>query len=143
MIGAMGNSKGTVLIAGINEKLKLLLSTLCIKEGYWVTLASLAGEVIRTVQDTSIDIMIIDVELSGMKGYEVIPIVKRINPAVIVIVTSDDSSLELARKIRENDIFFYAVKPLDLDEMELALRDASKKIGKVSNLCGTRIISQQ
>ena len=77
-----------------------------------------------------IDVVIMDVELSGMKGYETVPIRKKIGSKLPIIMTSSDSSLELAKKVRETEAFFYAIKPLDFEEIKLAAQDAFKKIGK-------------
>ncbi|MBC7189246.1 hypothetical protein H5U35_03400 [Candidatus Aerophobetes bacterium] len=47
-----------------------------------------------------------------------------------IIVTSSDNSVELARKIRAEGVFFYALKPLDIEEIKLAVSDALKILKK-------------
>jgi DNA-binding NtrC family response regulator len=41
---------------------------------------------------------------------------------------SSDNSIDLARKVRQAGIFFYAMKPLNIEEMKVAVRDALKKM---------------
>lgn len=126
----MQNNAKTILIADIDDAARLALCTFLVKQGYEVETAQLGSEVIKKVQDMGIDVVIMDVELSGMKGYEIVPILKKIGPKLPIIMTSSDSSLELAKKVREAEVFFYAIKPLDFEEIKLAVQDAFRKIGK-------------
>ena len=126
----MQNITQTILIADIDDATRLSLSISLVREGYKVETAQFGSEVIQKVQNVGIDVVIMDVELSGMKGYEIIPILKKIDPKLPINMMSSDSSLELAKKVREKEIFFYAIKPLDFKEMKLAVQAAFKKIGK-------------
>lgn len=123
-------TKGKVLIADEDEESREMLARYLLKENFSVDTTSVASEVIQKIQNTKVDVLVMDVELKGMKGYEIIPILKKIDPELCIIVTSGNLSLELARKIREEGIFFYAVKPLDLEEIKLAVNDALKKLTK-------------
>lgn len=127
----MQNNPKTILIADIDDATRLSLSIFLVKDGYKVETAQFGSEVIQKVQNMSIGLLIMDVELSGMKGYEIVPILKKIDPKLPIIIMSSDSSLELAKKVRETEIFFYAIKPLDFEEIKLAVKDAFKKIGKL------------
>jgi len=118
----------TVLVADADEKSRVSVVKFLLKENLAVDTTSMASEVIQKIQNKKIDVLVMDVELRGMKGYEIIPILKRMDPELCIIVTSSDTSLDLARKIREEGIFFYAVKPLDLEEIKLAVNDALKRV---------------
>lgn len=122
--------KGVILIADANEKDREVLADLFSKEGYQVELARSGQEVIRKVQDIKINILIMNVELQGMKGYEVVPIVKRFAPDLLVIMTSSDSSIGVAKRVREEEVFYYCIKPIDLDEIKLVVKEAFAKIGR-------------
>jgi len=117
-----------VLVADADEKSRVSVVKFLLKENLAVDTTSMASEVIQKIQNKKIDVLVMDVELRGMKGYEIIPILKRMDPELCIIVTSSDTSLDLARKIREEGIFFYAVKPLDLEEIKLAVNDALKRV---------------
>ena len=123
-------TKGKVLIADQDRESRETLADFLLRENFSVDTTSVASEVIQKIQNVKIDVLIMDVELKGMKGYEIIPILKKIDPQLCIIVTSGNLSLELARKIWEQGIFFYAVKPLDLKEIRLAVNDALKKLAK-------------
>ena len=123
-------TKGKVLIADQDRESRETLADFLLRENFSVDTTSVASEVIQKIQNAKIDVLIMDVELKGMKGYEIISILKKIDPQLCIIVTSGNLSLELARKIWEQGIFFYAVKPLDLKEIRLAVNDALKKLTK-------------
>ena len=124
------NNAPTILIADRDDEVKKSLLTLFAKEGYRVKGAKLASGVIQKVQNGEIDILMMGIEIAGMKGYEIIPIIKRVNPELPIIIMSADPSLEMAKKIREEEVFFYAMKPLDPEEIKLVVRCALKKIKK-------------
>jgi len=120
----------TVLVADADKESRESLARFLSAENLTVYTASIGSEVIQKIQNTRIKVLIMDVELKGMKAYEIIPIVKKIDPELRIIVTSSDNSLDLARKIRAKGIFFYALKPLDLEEIKLAVYDALKNSQK-------------
>ncbi|MBL7197396.1 MAG: response regulator [Candidatus Omnitrophica bacterium] len=126
----MQNRTQTILIADSDNAIKLSLSMFLTREGYKVQTAKIFSEVIQKVQNIGVDVLIMDVELSGIKGYEIVPILKKMDPKLPIIIMSNDSSLELAKKVRETEIFFYAIKPLDLEEIKLAVQDALKRSKK-------------
>jgi DNA-binding NtrC family response regulator len=77
---------------------------------------------------TTLGIIVLDSELAGMKAYEMIPLMKRVNPKLPIIVMSASGSLELAQRIRNEGIFFYAMKPIDVDEIGTVVESAFKKL---------------
>lgn len=125
--------KPTILIADTNNKTRKLLKNLFMKEDYAVETACMASEVIKQVQSSKIDIVIMDVDLQGMKGYEIVQILKKIHSNLPIIMMSQDSSLEIAKRVRESGVFFYTLKPLDEDELITAVSDALKKIRQHSS----------
>ena len=121
----------TVLIADTNEEDRESLSIALASEGYKVETAIASSEMIQKLHDNSdVGVIIMDVNMPGVRAYEVIPIVKKINRRIPVIVMSSDNSIDLARKVRQAGIFFYAMKPLNIEEMKLVVRDAFKKISR-------------
>lgn len=96
-------------------------------KGYEVKTTDSASDLIRELEKT-IGIIVLDVELSGMKAYEMIPLMKRVNPKLPIIVMSASSSVELAQRIRNEGIFFYAMKPIDADEIETVVESAFRKL---------------
>ena len=121
----------TVLIAETNEEEREYLSIALASEGYKVETAKASSEMIKKLHNKSdVGVIIMDVNMPGVRAYEVIPIVKKINRRIPIIVMSSDNSIDLARKVRQVGIFYYAMKPLDIEEMKLVVRDAFKKVSR-------------
>lgn len=117
-----------VLVADVDEESRDSVARFLSSRNLTVYTASGGSEVIQKIQDLPIKVLVMDVELGGIKGNEVITILKKIDPQLRIIATSTSNSLELARKIRVEGVFFYALKPLDLEEIELAVKDALKTV---------------
>jgi len=121
---------GVVLIADADDRARDSLAKFLSGKDLAVDTASTGSEVIQKVQNTQVRVLIMDVDLKGMKGYEIIPILKKIDPFLRIIVTSTDSSIGLARRVRAEGVFFYALKPLDFEEIKMAVNDALKTVRK-------------
>jgi DNA-binding NtrC family response regulator len=67
-----------------------------------------------------------------VKAWELIPLLKRINRRIQVIVISSEESLGAVRRLRGAGIFYQAMKPADLGELKSAVESALEKIRRES-----------
>lgn len=70
--------------------------------------------------------LIMDVNLPEMKGYEAVPILKKIDPKIKIIMTTKKNNKKLEAKVREQDILFYFIKSFEKEELKLAINNAFK-----------------
>jgi len=124
----------TVIVADRDVEVRKQLLLLLSAKGYEVKTTDSASDLIRELQRT-LGIIVLDSELSGMKAYEMIPLIKRVNPKLPIIVMSESGSLELAQRIRNEGIFFYAMKPIDPDEIGTVVASAFKKLEHETQCC--------
>jgi len=110
------------------------LSSRFIKEGYDVEISGGVTKAAERVKDVKFDCVIVDVNLPEMKGYEAVPILKAIDPQVQIVMTAADNSMELEQEVRKQDIFYYYIKSFDPNELQEAVRDVFKKLGKVKEV---------
>jgi len=94
------------------------------KERYRVKSVNKTDELFTCINNNDLDILILDVDAWGVKGYELIPVIKRMDRVLPIIVTSADDSIDIAAKVREQGVFFYTLKPLDIAEIKLAMKNA-------------------
>jgi len=113
-----------VLILDSDKSVVGKLTEALAADGCQVDSVEQPSRVIEKVKNRQVDALILAVESRGVKGYDLIPVVKSIDRLVPIIVTSADASIETASRVREQGIFFYAIKPLDMKEMKLAVRNA-------------------
>ncbi|MHC4294235.1 MAG: response regulator [Planctomycetota bacterium] len=80
--------------------------------------------------DVRFDCVITDEELPEMKGHDAASVLKIISPGTPIIITATSNTLQRESKIREQDIFYYHVKSFDINELEMAVLDALRKVKK-------------
>jgi DNA-binding NarL/FixJ family response regulator len=61
---------------------------------------------------------ILDFELANNSNLELINIIRRIRPRLPIIIFSEDNSEHTIGEIAELGIFYYALKPLNVEEIE-------------------------
>ena len=76
------------------------------------------------------DILILDSSLEGIASFDLLPLIKKSNPGLPIISLSDDSSLEMSKRVRLQGIFFLAMKPVDPAEIRMAVGDAFRMLNQ-------------
>ena len=86
------------------------------------------SDIIRQVKNGRFQVIVLDEEVEGIKVTDLVPIVKKMNPKTQIIAISSEGSIESARRLRGEGIFYQAMKPLDMDEIKSAVSCAFDKI---------------
>jgi DNA-binding NtrC family response regulator len=118
----------TILIAYQDDLWARSLSTFFHGMGYRVEMARVLSEMIRKVRNGNIHVVLLDDEIEGVRACDVVPLLKKINLRVQVILISSEGSLSLVRRLRGAGIFYQAMKPIDLEEIRSAVECAFEKI---------------
>jgi len=118
----------TILVAYQDALWSRSLSTFFHGIGYRVETAKVVSEMIRQVRDGKMDVVLLDDEIEGIKACDVVPLLKKINSKVQVIMISSETSLSLVRRLRGAGIFYQAMKPVDPEEIKAAVECAFEKI---------------
>lgn len=118
----------TILIAYQDDLWAQSLSTFFYETGHRVETARLLSDMIRKVQSGNIDVVLLDDEIEGVKACDIALLFKKISDKIQVIVISSEASLRLVKRLRGAGIFYQAMKPVDLEEVESAVKSAFQKI---------------
>ena len=102
------------------ETLEHLLST----DGYACDLAPDAAAAIRSMEDSSCDVVVSDVFMEGMDGLELLDRVKRSHPNLPFILITGRGGVTQAVDAMKRGAFQYVVKPWDAEELRQVVRDA-------------------
>jgi two-component system response regulator AtoC len=94
------------------------------KEGYEVLLAETGEEALEKVDGEAPDLMLLDIKLPGMDGYEVLEKVIRIDQSIIPIMITAYEDVEGVVKVMKLGAFDYITKPFDFDKVRLSIRKA-------------------
>ena len=117
----------TILIGDANSSFLRWLEEMLFAEDYQIDTAESASELIQKLLRRNFESLVLNTNIKGMDGLEVIPIVKQIDKKLPIIVVADCGSLETEKKARMQNIFYYFVKPIYPDEMKEVLREATGK----------------
>ncbi len=120
----------TILIAYQDDLWGKSLSTFLHSIGYKVEMAKMVSEMIRKVRKGNIHVVLLDDEIEGVKAYDLVPLFKKIDDQIQIIVISSEVSLGLVKRLRGAGIFYQAMKPVDLEEIESAVECAFEKIDR-------------
>jgi DNA-binding NtrC family response regulator len=89
--------------------------------GFNAFVAPQAETAYQLLEAHGIDVVLLDLHLSGASGIEVLREVRRRRPAAEVIVISCHASVQSAVQAMRNGAYDYVTKPLHLDELKLLL----------------------
>ena len=103
------------------------LVTCLTSEDFAVDRISSVNDLLARLCKQQYDALILGIDAHGMKCYELIPLIREIDDQLPVIVTSSDDSLEVATRVREQGIFYYVLKPVDIAEIKMVLKNALQR----------------
>ncbi len=120
----------TILIAYQDDHWGKSLSTFLHSIGYKIEIAKMVSEMIRRVRKGNIHVVLLDDEIEGVKACDLVPLFKKIDDKIQIIVISSEVSLGLVKRLRGAGIFYQAMKPVDLGEIKSAVECAFEKIDR-------------
>ena len=117
-----------ILIVEDDRSTRAILSALLEEEGHRVKTRETAEEALNhIVAKAPLEVVIGDLELPDGSGLQVLWTLKKISPDVAFILITGHATLETAIEAVNEGAFAYHVKPLDLDALNLSIRNALKQ----------------
>src|SRR6201746_285417 len=107
----------TVLVADDDRSIRTVLTQALGRSGYQVRTTGNAATLWRWVEDGEGDLVITDVLMPDENGLDLIPRIRRLRPALRVMVMSAQSTLTTAVKATQRGAYEYLPKPFDLREL--------------------------
>jgi two-component system response regulator HydG len=118
------SSSGSILVVDDDRAHRTMLRTLLGGWGYEIEEADDGARAIEKVHEKSYDLVLMDVRMVEVSGLEALPDLKKFNPAIPVIIMTAYSSVETAVEALKKGAYDYLGKPLDFDELRLAIERA-------------------
>ncbi len=94
------------------------------KEGFEVLLAETGEEALEKIEREAPDLMLLDIKLPGMDGYEVLGKALKIDKDIIPIMITAYEDVGSVVKVMKLGAFDYITKPFDFDKIRLSVRKA-------------------
>jgi len=120
-IMAKPSSPGSILVVDDDRDHRTMLRTLLGGWGYAVQEVDDGARAIEQVHEKSYDLILMDVRMLEVSGLEALSEIKSFNPAIPIIIMTAYSSVETAVAALKKGAYDYLSKPLDFDELELAI----------------------
>lgn len=106
-----------VLVVDDEQNIRLTLNALLSRAGYSVTTAASGEEAVALFERESFDLMLVDLQMPGMKGMEVVAKVREAGHDAIIIVLTGHGSLDSAIEGIRFGIFDYLLKTSDPNQI--------------------------
>ncbi len=116
----------TVLVVADDEGLRDHLSSLLKREFRVLRVAS--GEAaLSLLHKDEVDLVLLDVQLPGISGFEVLQIVKENSGLVEVVMISDVSEIDTAVEAIRHGAYHYVTRDIDSEQLRSIVRNASER----------------
>jgi DNA-binding NtrC family response regulator len=116
----------TVLVVDDDEGMRDTLTAI-LKREYRVLRVSSGEAALPMLNREDIDLMLLDVRLPGISGFEVLRIVKENYSLVEVIMISAITEVETAVQAMKHGAYHYITKDFDYDQLRSLVRNASER----------------
>ena len=117
----------SILLIEDEARLRQNLQVLLEGEGYHVVSAEGGAEGIRKLQEEPFDLVITDVVMPQVDGFQVMEYLKDHCPDVVVVAITAYVSTESAIEALRRGAYDYLAKPFDVDLMQIVIKRALEK----------------
>jgi diguanylate cyclase (GGDEF)-like protein len=118
---AIADTQPRILIADDDETLAHVVHELLAEHYDCVTVSS-AEAALERLRGEEFDLLLSDIQMSGISGLELVPRVQEIAPHTIVIMMSGDQTVENAITAMRVGAFDFLVKPFDMRHLEATVQ---------------------
>jgi two-component system phosphate regulon response regulator OmpR len=120
----MKEKSGTLLVAAHGGALARNLDFWITDQGHRLKTVDNIKDLLMTLQNEKIQVLVMDVRLPEDLGYEAISIIKGLDRKLPIIITADENNPEQESRIRQQGIFYYHVNSFGPDDLILAISNA-------------------
>src|ERR671911_627965 len=122
----MSDRRKTILIVDDDEGMRETLTAM-LRRDYRVLRVATGEFALQVVEKEDVDLMLLDVRLPGISGFEVLKIVRENYPYIEVIVISVLKELDVAIEAMRYGAYHYISKDFDLESVRTLVGNASER----------------
>ena len=115
---------GDVLVVDDDADLRALLEEFLVRRGHRVRSEPDATSALRAIVSRAPAVVLLDIEMPGLRGVDALPAIRALAPATAVIMISGVDDADLAKQALARGAFDYIVKPPDLNYLAQSLQAA-------------------
>ncbi|MDT8396928.1 MAG: sigma-54 dependent transcriptional regulator [bacterium] len=114
-------SKGRILVVDDEYLIRWSLQQNLVEHGYEIVLAASAEEGLALMDREEPDLVLLDIQLPGMSGLDLLKSIKEQRPDCAVVMVTATSDLSVAVTAMRDGAFDYIPKPFNLDEVRMVV----------------------
>ena len=116
----------SILVVDDDVAHRIMLKKLIGSWGYDISEAEDGSIAVDEVRKRAFDLILMDIRMLNVSGIEALEQIKIINPAIPVIIMTAYASVETAVNALKKGAYDYLTKPLDFDELKIAIARATE-----------------
>jgi putative two-component system response regulator len=117
----------TMLVVDDEESIRNALRKFLTQQGYEVVTAAGGEEALAVLQRQKITGMLLDVNLPGITGVELVPQIMELEPAIALLMLTAVNDATSAALCMQRGAFDYLIKPIDLGHLGRAIHQALRR----------------
>jgi putative two-component system response regulator len=117
----------TLLVVDDEEPIRNALRKFLAQQGYEVVTAGGGEEALEVLQRQRITGMLLDVNMPGITGVELVPLVMEIEPSIALLMLTAVNDATSAALCMQRGAFDYLIKPIDLGHLGRAIHQALRR----------------
>jgi len=121
-------SSPTILVVDDDTAHRTMLRALIGGWGYTIIEADDGGVAIEKVKERPFDLILMDIRMLKVSGLVAMEEIKKINPAIPVIIMTAYSSVDTAVAALKSGAYDYLTKPIDFDKLRLTMARAMEHL---------------
>jgi DNA-binding NtrC family response regulator len=122
----MSDRRKTLLVVDGDEEVREAL-TAALRRDYRVLKAATGEAALQVMQKEDVDLMLLEVHLRGINGFDVLKITKENFPRVEVIVISGTKELDTAIEAMRHGAYHYIAKEFDVESVRTLFANAAQR----------------
>jgi putative two-component system response regulator len=124
---SMPSQRETLLIVDDEDSIRRLIRQKLSSEGYQCEEANNAEQALKTLETSSIAVVILDIKMPDKSGIELLPEIKSGYPDTAVIMATAVTEMNVAIQCLKLGAEDYICKPFNMDEVAMAIQRALEK----------------
>ncbi len=116
-----------ILIVDDEQGMRRLLTRVLSREGFEAVAVGDGEEALRELATGDFDLAVLDIQMPGMTGLELLEEIKAFNPALPTIMITAYGTVESAVKALRAGAYDYITKPFETDEIKLTVGKALER----------------
>jgi putative two-component system response regulator len=117
----------TLLVVDDEDSIRNALRKFLIQQGYEVATASSGEEALLLLQRQKITGMLLDVNMPGISGVELVPQIMELEPTIALLMLTAVNDATSAALCMQRGAFDYLIKPIDLSHLSRAIHHALQR----------------